>query len=72
MLECVNLEEQYGDRFWLRYDPAAAVTPTEKKDPWLRTILCEDEGVVIFPHGGEFLATEIEGHPKMAKKVANV
>jgi hypothetical protein len=53
----------------IRESHHAAVTPTERKDPWMMTIPCRS-GAVIYPYGGDLLAVELDHHPKMAKRLA--
>jgi hypothetical protein len=43
-----NLKKLFGDRFRIGHDTAAA-TVTEKADPWMMTLPCENG--VIYPHG---------------------
>jgi hypothetical protein len=65
---CVNLREQFGDRFRIGHDPAAQ-TWGERRDPWMLTIPCRRG--VIYPHG-DLLAVEIDGHRRLAKRVAAI
>ena len=57
---CINLRERFGQQYRLGLDEAAAVS----KCPWTVTIPCR--WGTIYPHGGEMLAVEIDGHPKLA------
>ncbi len=68
--ECPNLRELYGDRFRIGHDPLAA-TPSQRKDPWMMTILCRG-GAVIYPHGRGVLAGEVDYRPHLAKRLAAI
>jgi hypothetical protein len=68
--ECLNLQELYGGRYRIAYDPAAD-TPSERKDPWMMTIPCRS-GAVIYPYGGDLLAVEVDYHTHLAKRLAAI
>jgi hypothetical protein len=68
-LTCPNLRELYGSRFRIAYDDSA-ITPTDRRDPWLMTIPCR--GGVIYPHSAGLLAVEIDYRPHLAKRVAAI
>jgi len=61
---CVNLRVCFGDQYRIRFDEAAEDTI----DPWMMTIPCRSG--TIYPYGGEKLALELNGLPKIAKQVA--
>ncbi len=65
MVECINLRERFGDRYRIGHDPAA-VTYAERQDRWMQTIPCTGGGVIIYPHGGDLLAVEIDYRPILA------
>jgi hypothetical protein len=67
---CPNLKELFGDRYRIGHD-SAADKPSERKDPWLTTIPCRG-GVVIYPHGANVLAVEIDFRPNLAKRLAAI
>src|SRR6516162_1536222 len=69
MTDCINLKAIYGQKYRIGHDPAA-ITWGEKTDPWMMTIPCRLG--VIYPHGGEHLAVEIDHRPITAKKVAAI
>ncbi len=69
-MKCPNLRELYGNRFRIGHDPIA-VTPSQRKDPWMMTIPCRG-GAVIYPHGGDVLAVEIDYRPHLAKRLAAI
>lgn len=65
----VNLQEAFGFRFRVRFDPAydAVNRPQRSLDPWMMVIPCRFGE--IHPHGGSLLAWECEGHPKIRHRV---
>lgn len=65
MPECVNMRTLFGARFRVGRDPAASARDT---DPWLLTLPCRYG--TIYPHGGDVLAVEVDGHSKLAARVA--
>jgi hypothetical protein len=67
---CISLRELYGDRYKIGSD-LIAVTPSERKDPWMVTIPCRG-GAVIYPYGGELLALELDYRTLLAKRVAAI
>jgi hypothetical protein len=67
MTTCPNLCELYGACFRIGHD-AAAITPTERKDPWMMTIPCRG-GPVIYPHGRDVLALEMDYRPQLGKRL---
>jgi hypothetical protein len=64
---CVNLKERYGDRYRLGWDPA---DESGHRDPWMMVLLCQR--AVIYPHGGDQLAVEVDGHPVTARRLAEL
>jgi len=60
----INLRERFGDRYRISYDPAH----TRKADPWM--MLLTFRGGNIYPHGGQYLAIEIEGRRFLRAKLA--
>src|SRR5262249_46552024 len=70
MAKCPNLREIYGDRYRIGHD-AVATTPSERKNPWMMTIPCRG-GVVIYPHGDDVLAVEVDYGPQVAKRLAAI
>jgi hypothetical protein len=63
---CINLRERFGERYRIGFDEAAE----GKNDPWEMTIL--GRFGTIYPHGGDYLAVEIDRHPRIAKQVAAI
>jgi hypothetical protein len=72
MSTCPNLYQLLGDRYWMTHDSAydPKPVPPARRDPWMMQIPTEHDGVVIYPHGEGTLAVELNGHPRLAKKVA--
>ena len=66
---CVNLRERFGQQYRISHDEAA-LTWGERADPWMMTIPCR--WGIIYPHGAEVLALELDGHPKIAKQIAEI
>lgn len=54
---CVNLREEFGDRFRIEYDPAADSSRTLRKDPWYFVMKCK--AGELSPQGGTTLRLEI-------------
>lgn len=69
MTDCVNLMKEFGNRFQVGfdsgYDPRRV--PKDKLDPWMMVL--ESRLGTIFPHGGNLLAVEVEGHPSVRCKL---
>ena len=63
---CINLRERFGQQYRIGFDEAAE----GKNDPWMMTIPCR--WGIIYRHGAEMLALEMDGHPKVAKQVATI
>ena len=66
---CVNLAARFGRDYKVTHDPAAR-TRSQKRDPWLMQLPCRGRGVCIYPHGGDWLAVEVDGRPGLTKEVA--
>jgi hypothetical protein len=66
---CLNLRELFGDRYKIDHDPAAW-TASERADPWMMTLPCARG--VIYPHGPDTLALEVDGRRGIAAKVAAI
>jgi|SRR5262245_13314098 len=71
-MKCVNLAEKFGDRYGVTWDPAydPVHLPHGKSDPWYMQIPCERG--IIYPHGGDLLAVEVDFRPQTAKKLEAV
>lgn len=69
MTECINLREEFGDRFRISFDPVydPKGRPRDKLDPWMMQIPCRRG--VIYPYGGNLLAVEIDGHSVTRKRL---
>jgi hypothetical protein len=69
---CVNLSERYGSQYRISFDSAYSSSHVAKSalDPWMMQIPCQFG--TIYPHGGSKLAVEIDYHPGIAKKVAEL
>jgi hypothetical protein len=58
---CVNLQQEFGDRYRVTRDPAS--TPRgATDDPWNQRI--PTRSGEIYPFGAELLVVEVEGHRK--------
>jgi len=53
MPECVDLAAQFGKKYKIGRDPAAALESGGRRDPWLRILICRDGHV--FPHSAKEL-----------------
>jgi len=65
MKTCINLREQFGKRFKIRYDESYyAENPKfrSQEEPWLQIIPCI--GGEIYPHGGSRLAAFLRPGPR--------
>lgn len=71
--DCVNLREMFGKRWRISWDPAyePRYVAKEDHDPWMMQIPCK-WGITIYPHGGESLAVEVDGHNRIAKKLGAI
>ena len=65
---CVTLAARFGRDYKVTHDPAAR-TRRQKRDPWLMQLPCRGKGVTIYPHGGSWLAVEVDGRPGLVKKL---
>src|SRR5262249_31645267 len=54
-------------KYRIRWDEADESGHT---DPWMMTIPCRLG--IIYPHGGDVLAVEVDGHPVIAKRLAAI
>jgi hypothetical protein len=63
---CINLRERFGDRYRIGFDEAAV----NGTDPSMQTIPCRFG--TIYPHGGEKLAIQVDGHNRIAKQMAAI
>jgi hypothetical protein len=61
---CVNLRDRFGHRYRLSRDPAF----DSWSDPWGHQIRCRRD-VVIYPHGGDLLAVELNHHNGLARRL---
>lgn len=73
-MTCINLEEIFGDRYRITWDPAydPSHVPHDKRDPWMMQIPCEGKGVTIYPYGGTTLAVEVNRRPSIANKLTRM
>ena len=71
MADCIDPLEVFGDKYkiakdesyWAEYGPTAWT-----HDPWYLQIPCRLGH--IYPHGGSTLAVSLDGHPRIAKRLA--
>ena len=69
-IQCVNLMEEFGERYRVTFDPAydPKNRPREKLDAWYMQIPCERG--TIYPWSEDRLAVEVDHRPITAKKLA--
>lgn len=65
MPNCLNLRSRYGDRYVIKFEESRQ---GRERDRWLMVIPCKLGHV--FPFGGTKLAASVDGHPKLARKIA--
>jgi len=68
-MDCVNLQEQFATRYRITFDAAynPKHVPRDKLDVWAMQIPCERG--VVYPHGGDLLAAEVEGRRVTANRL---
>lgn len=66
-MNCVNLREQFGERFRIEYDEAHR---GRGDDPWLQVIPCLRGH--IYPHGGELLGIATNSRGATAAALARL
>ena len=68
-MECTNLQQQFGTRYRITFDAAYSPkhVPRDKLDPWTMQIPCERG--IVYPHGGDLLAAEVEGRRVTANRL---
>ena len=68
-MECINLQERFGKRYRITFDPAynPKHVPRDKLDPWTMQGPCERG--VVYPHGGDVLVAEVEGRRVTANRL---
>jgi hypothetical protein len=66
-LECVNLEELFGDKYEITRDPAYR---KNNPDPW--TFLMKCKFGEIYPYGDNLLAVQIDYHNGIANNVSRL
>lgn len=69
-MDCIDLQERFGDRYRIGFDPAYDPRGRKHLDPWMMLIPCRFG--TIYPSGGDKLRVDIDGHVKLAKKVATI
>jgi hypothetical protein len=67
MMECIDLRHLFGADYKISWDEAydAKGKHRDSLDPWYALIPCRFG--VIYPHGGNRLAVEVDRHPKATK-----
>jgi hypothetical protein len=60
---CIDLRERFSHKYRIGFAEG-------RNDPWMFTIPCRFGA--IYPHGGEMLALELDGHSRIARKVASI
>ena len=68
----INLLERFGKRYRVSYDAAynPKGKPRSSRDPWMMQI--KGRYGTVYPYGGELLCLEIDGHNKLANKIAKL
>jgi hypothetical protein len=68
-MECINLQEQFGTRYRITFDPAYSPkhVPRDKLNPCMMQMPCQRG--VVYPHGGGLLAVEVEGRRVTANRL---
>lgn len=68
-LECVNLQQEFGDRYRVGHDPAS--TPRgATENPWCQRI--PTRSGEIYPFGNETLIVEVEGHNYLKARLSRL
>jgi hypothetical protein len=62
IMRCINLRKRFPD-CKITHDPATE----DRRDAWLMQIPCRFG--IIYPHGGDQLAVEVDGHPSAVKRL---
>ena len=73
MADCIDLLEEFGERYRIAKDGSyyAEYGPTAwTHDPWYLQIPCRLGH--IYPHGGTTLGISLDGHPIKAKQLAGL
>jgi hypothetical protein len=71
---CVNLLERFGEDYQITFDPAydSRGVPRRCLGPWMMQLPCRGKGVTIYPHGGSWLAVEVDRRPGLVKKLVAI
>lgn len=70
MSECINLQEQFGTRWRIEYEPSYYADRGERtrtEDPWLQVIPCQHGH--LCPWGSDLLAASTNGRGVIAKRL---
>jgi hypothetical protein len=69
-MACINLRERFGTDYRVSFEPAYDARGKHRRnlDPYMMTLSCRFG--VIYPHGGDTPAVEVDYHPKVAKLLA--
>lgn len=72
MAACINLRDRFGDRYRIAFEPCYRHkgVPREKLDPCMMVIPCR--AGEIYPHGGDQLVVEINGHRRIRGKLSRL
>lgn len=65
MTTCINLKKTFP-QYRITFDPACE----DRKDPWMQQIPCAKG--MIYPHGGELLAVEVDYHGPTVRKLGRL
>jgi len=68
---CINLLDLFSDRYRITFDLAYSARHVHraKLDPWMMEIPCQGRGVMIYLHGGDTLAVEVDRRPSIVAKL---
>ncbi|MEQ8788898.1 MAG: hypothetical protein RIC55_21480 [Pirellulaceae bacterium] len=72
-MDCINLKKQFGRRYRIAYEESREAEFGEGArtvDPRLMFIPCQYGH--IFPWGGDLLAASVDGHGRIARRVASM
>jgi hypothetical protein len=70
-MDCINLKQRFGRRFKVTHEESREAEfgdGARTVDPWLLLIPCQYGH--IFPWGDSLLAASVDGHPRVARKIA--
>jgi len=68
-MECINLQNRFGDRYKIKFDPSYSPRnrPKHILTPWMMTLPCRFG--IIYPFDKAQLCVEVVHHPVIAKRI---